>query len=479
MISRHISIDDKYISKMKPYIEKYNGNLGAALREMINKVEIYDNHKSSLYFSLFDWMLKEADGRIVPDNIVDEIIDPSLINSIEGLREYVNNRFDKLKWNIKIDIKSDIDKLPNYVLIEIRGSLERINIVASILSKYLIRHSSESYPLGIESVTNINEHVRVRLSIMGKNKAQESLLLHFGYMNKMLDAVKDRPSFWKPIIGQHTYSNYNMITIHRNYFEDLLANNVHMEDIMIYLMTKKPIQDISLSDLLLIIKDVYENSRIVDSIEIFNNDMIIYHSYRNPESIEKLKNILINLLKVSGHLYDTKLTSSSIIFRYIPDTDIEISKIIDSLKTSKSGLDQELIMFLTFLNGIKDIPEISSSFVFLGKDIGKSLIQEYEKENNINHNDWNIEKFKIALETIDKKLYRTSEWKIDNNSIHYIIKKCNVAKIDNRINPYICGAMRDLFKGALKYVFGNDARLDIRKFVSKKDNFCEVVLRTI
>lgn len=478
MISRHISIDEKYMNKMKPYIDKYNGNLGAALREMINKVEIYDNRANSLYLSLFDWMLKEADGRIPPDNVIDEMIDPSLINSIERLREYINNRFDKLRWNVKIDIKSDTDKLPSYILVEIRGPFQKINVIASILSKYLIRHSSESAPLGIESVVSLNECIRVRLSIMDKNKSYESLFLYFGYKDKILKAVKDKPYFWKTIMEQHTYSSYNMVTIHRNYFEDLLSDNIPIGDIMLDILAKKPIQDIPLNELLLYIKDIYENSRIVDTIEIYNNDMIIYHGYRNPKSIEKLKKILTNLLENSGHLYDTKLTSNGIIFRYRPDIDMKISQIIDNLKMSKSGVDQELTMFMTFLNGLKDIPEISSSFVFLGKDIGRSLMQEYEKENNINHKDWDIEKFKNALQTIDQKFHRKSEWKIDNSDIYYIVKKCNIAKIDNKINPYICSAIREMFKGSLNYVFGDNARLDVRKFASNKDNFCEVILKT-
>jgi hypothetical protein len=144
---------------------------------------------------------------------------------------------------------------------------------------------------------------------------------HMGIHNDSLcmtlgEVMKDKPSFWKKIIEEHVLSCYNMVTIHKNYFEDLLANNTPTGDTMIELTTRRPITDIPIKELLLVIKDIYENSRIVDAVEIDDNDIILYHNYRNQEAIYKLKRIIMKLLEDSGHSYDAKLTSNMIILKH-------------------------------------------------------------------------------------------------------------------------------------------------------------------
>ena len=246
MISKHISIDEEYFDRIKPYIEKHNGSFGAALKEIINQVEMY-NYYTNIDIPLSDWIFKEAEGRLVPDSVIDTIIDPSLINSMKRLDEYINDRFSKPEWNVNINLEVDNDALPSNILIDIRGSLSKINVVACILSKYLIRHSSERSPLGIKSVITFDESIRVELCIMDKKKSFESLSTYFGYTDEMLEIIKDKPAFWKTLIERHIISNYNMVTIHKNHFEELLTNDIsRLGEITIEILTKKTIQDIPL-----------------------------------------------------------------------------------------------------------------------------------------------------------------------------------------------------------------------------------------
>jgi len=493
MISKHISIDEEYFDKIKPYIEKHNGSLGAALREIINQIEMY-NSQTKIDPSLSDWIFNQVEGRLAPNSVIDGIIDPSLINSMKKLDEYLNNRFSKSEWNVNINLEADCETLPSHILVDIRGSPSKINAMAGILSKYLIIHSYERSPLGIKSVASFGESIRIEYCMMDKKKSLESLSTYFGYTDEILTIIKDRPTFWKTIIERHIISDYNMVTIHRNHFEELLANHMSvLGEITIEILTKKSLRDIPLKELLYLIKNIYENSRIVDMIEIDKYDMIVYHSYRNQKAIDKLTKILVALLENSGHLYDARPTSNMIILRYIPDIDIKIDQIISNLKISNSDIDQELARFIICLNGLKDMPDISLALTPLGRKIGKSLMQEYEKENlkeNLNgqnsHNkengksnyNWDIEKFKKAIETIDLKCHRISEWKLENGSTSYTVKKCNIAKDGNKINPYICRTIREMFKGALNYVFGDNTKLEIKKLMSHGDNSCEVIIRT-
>jgi len=376
MITKHISIEEEYIDKIRPYIEKHDGDLGAAIEDIMG--QIYNSGSLLIDSHLFDWMIKED-------------------KEMNNLSEFFGEELLK------------IIKDPYF---------------SSIINKLIIQHIS---------------------------------------------------------------SNYNMVTIHRRYFEDLLADNIPI-DPMIEIISRKPLQDIPLDQLLAKIKETYEASRIVDRIEIDKNNLILYHSYRDKKAIDRLKKILVKFLDSSGHLYNVESTSNSIILVHKPDIDTKINDMIDNLKNSNDRIDQELTTFLTILNGARDIPDISP-FISIGRNVGKSIMQIYEEENNIKS--WSLVDFKNILDIIDSKLGRTSESNIEPNAypnmdisgnvkgriIRYIVKKCSVAKEEDKFNPYICHTMREVFKGMLEYTFGNNTDLEIKKLLSHRDSLCEVIIR--
>lgn len=263
--------------------------------------------------------------------------------------------------------------------------------------------------------------------------------------------------------------------IHRNYFEDILATNIPAGETTIEYLAKKPIREIQLTDMLDLIKQVYENSRIVDRIDIEKDTMIIYHNYRTKEAVDKIKRIILNILEANGHLYDGRSTANMIVLTHRPDIGIKINELIGDLKKSTNRVDQELLMFITFLNGLKDIPDVPLSLSILGRRLGRSIMQEYEKENNITN--WNLESFKKAFEIIDSKLHRDSDCNMEGKNLHYSVRKCNLASNGNIVDPCICHTIRETFKGALGYAFGNKALLDVHKLLSRGDNLCEVVIR--
>src|SRR3989338_7390161 len=59
--TRNVSLEEEHIKILKPNMEKCNGNLSAAIREMIN--QNVSTKKTDLSESfLFRWMMKEVDG---------------------------------------------------------------------------------------------------------------------------------------------------------------------------------------------------------------------------------------------------------------------------------------------------------------------------------------------------------------------------------------------------------------------------------
>lgn len=477
IVTRHISLDNDCIDKMQPYVQKHNGNFSAAVREIIDRAGKYSSlqNSSSIDSSLFKWMLTEIDGRLVPGNLLDEIVDPSLINSMRKFEEHLRTRFNDLEWSIDLAIRSDCDSSPSDVLIEIRGAPQKIKFVASIICQYLVKNSSDNASLGIRSIGNFSDSLKIELSRSNKKDAQNSLYNFFGGMDEVIKAIKSRPSFWKTVIDGHLLSNYSMVTVHRNYFEDLLAGKIPMGEITIETLAKKPIQEIPLKEMLPLIKEVYETSRVVDRVEIDQETVILFHNYRNIEVIDKLKKSLAALLEANGHLYDAKSTANMIVLTHRPDVGIKINEIVNNLKISNSRVDQELIMFMAFLKGLKNIPDIPMSLTLLGRRMGKSLMQEYERENNINK--WNLEAFQSAFGAIDSRLHRESEWKIDRNNLVYTVRKCNIVTEGNTVDKCVCQTIRETFRGAVNHAFGAQAQLEIRSLLSHGDNCCEVLIR--
>ncbi|HMB46114.1 MAG TPA: hypothetical protein VKL21_09855, partial [Candidatus Methanoperedens sp.] len=102
IVTKHISIDKECVEKLKPQLEKHNGNFSAAIREIIdrNGKSIFPNNSSAIDSSLFKWLLTEVNGTLIPDNVMDELIDPILINSIRKLEDCLNCRFRELEWDI-------------------------------------------------------------------------------------------------------------------------------------------------------------------------------------------------------------------------------------------------------------------------------------------------------------------------------------------------------------------------------------------
>jgi len=464
---------------MKPYIDKHKGNFSAAIREIIDRAGNYKLHMNSQMVdnSLFKWLLTETDDVLISDNVLDELIDPMLINSMKTLEDCLTRKFSDLEWGISVTIRSDSDTQPSEVIIEIKGSYQKIRFVARILSQYMVKNSPEDASLEIKSVNNFGDCTTIEMSKSNKSDAQRSITTFFGGMNDVTKAIKDSPSFWKTIINGHVLSNYNMVTIHRNYFEDLLANKIPLGEITIETLAKKPIQEIPLKEMLPLVKEVYEASKIVDRVEIDKENIILFHSYRNNEVIDKLKKSLVTLLEASGHLYDAKSTTNIIVLTHRPDVGIKINEIVENLKISNSRVDQDLIMFMAFLKGLKNIPDIPLSLTLLGKRIGKSLMQEYEKENNVPV--WKLKDFQKVLEAIDSRIHRDSQWKLEENTLLYTIKKCDIVSEGSTFDPYICHAIRETFKGALEYAFGDTAELYVNKLLSHGDDSCEIIIRTM
>jgi predicted hydrocarbon binding protein len=478
-VLKHISLDDEHVEKMKPYMEKNGGNLCAAIKDIINLAGKHSLHQNSsaIDAGLLNWMLEEVEDILVPDKVLDEILDPGLMTSMSKFEKSIRKRLEEFEWDIDIAIKYDSETYPSEILIEMRGASQKTKFLASLLSQYLVKNSLAYIPLEIKFFVQINSCIKIGFFRSNKNDAQMSLISYFGNFNEIMNVIKDRPDFWKEIVHRHLSSNYNMVTVHRNYLEDIFTDKMPAGEIMIETRAKKPLQDIPLKKFLTLMKEVYEASRIVDMVDIDNDTIIVSHYYRNKNAAERLRHGLVMLLEANGHLYDAKATTNQIVLRHRPDVGMKINEMVDHMKTSSSTVYQELMLFMVFLEGLRDMPDIPMSLSVLGRRIGKSLLKEYEKENGIEN--WDLETFKNAMETIDTRLHRVSEWKVENMDLLYTIRQCSIAETGNTFDRYKCHTIREVFKGVLEQALGNKAEMKINKLISHGDSFCEVSIRML
>lgn len=335
-ITRNVSINKQYVEKLKPSIEKHNGNFSAAVRDVISQAALPSFRNSvSIDNFLFKWMVDEIEDRLLPDNVLDEIIDPRLIDSMENLESFLNNKFIELEWDVGIVLKYDSNTSPSDILMEINGSPQKIKFVASLISQFLVKNSLKmpiNIPLKISSTVHSDRCVRVEFSRSNKKEALDSLVSFFGSENEIIKTIKSKPAFWKAVINTHVLNNYSMVTVPRNYFEELFDDKVPTGQTIIENRAMKPINEIPLEEVFSLIKEVYETSRIVDRVEIDKKNLILFHTYRNKNAIEKLKTSLINLLDANGHLYDAKSTANMIFLTYRQNK-------IDVMKKSSNRFD--------------------------------------------------------------------------------------------------------------------------------------------
>jgi len=477
VVTKNIALGSDYLKKLSPYIDKHDGNLSAAIRELIDNVgkSVIPDNTACISKPLFNWLINEMDGRLIPYEILSVLIPPYLICKLDQLNVYINKTLKELNWDAYVKIDYDSEP-PTNISFVVNGNLPKIKIISLMLSQFIVQNSSETHPFAVKSIMNNDNNIKVELfKTSNKKDGLKSLDIFFGRMEETMKNLREHNSFWKCIIHRHSISNYQMVTIHKNYYEDIMSGKIPMGEIMIEILAKKPIHDIQLKELLPLVKQVYEVSGVVDRVEIKNSDMILFHSYRNKDAIERIKKSLIMLLETSGHIYDGKITTNMIVLSHRPDVGMKINEIVNNLKVSNSKLDHELITFLSYLKDLKNISDTPMSVSVLGRRIGVSLIQEYEKENNIKQ--WDLTNFKTAFTLIDSKIHRDSDWKLDGDILLYRIKKCDICMDGDTIDAYVCRAAREAFKGALHHAFGSRAEMEIKRLRTHGDNYCEVSIK--
>ena len=156
-------MEDEYIQKLQPFLDKNNGNLSAAIRDAIELADAalqghesiedaleyfiegstkYPAIRNSLIESgecilisqlSFRWLIQNTDGILVADELVSELFNPYRIKNISDLLEYLNKRSRNLGWGIEASISNWEEENIDIIVLE-HGDPNLRAFLAEILS---------------------------------------------------------------------------------------------------------------------------------------------------------------------------------------------------------------------------------------------------------------------------------------------------------------------------------------------------------
>jgi hypothetical protein len=343
VVRKNISLEPIHIKKLESLISKHNGNLSAAIRDAIDITDaslhrygsveeaiakiaadtknltgreesIESGRNVLLSKPIFLWMLKSTKGIPLENEIFEEVLDPLKITTISELDTKINEISRESGWNCQVSLFCMDDISPATATVTIAGDNEFYrDFVAHLVIMFLAINKG----LDIEVVHKRATSTRIDLKHREKGTQPVAAIKYFGYLKDTMMEFKSREEFWKNLVEIYSSVNYNMVSLYKGNYEELLSSNSLMDAGIFESISKKHIGSIPHKDFLKLLKKTEESLLIIDKIEILGNGINIYHNYRNEKAIQNIRDYYISLMKANGHEYKAKYSKSLIVLDHI------------------------------------------------------------------------------------------------------------------------------------------------------------------
>ncbi|MCZ7402060.1 MAG: hypothetical protein O8C61_07545 [Candidatus Methanoperedens sp.] len=343
VVRKNISLEQIHLKKLDSLILKHNGNLSAAIRDAIDVTEAslkrYGSVEDAIIGIKFDkkeltgieesinsginvllsrpiflWMLKWVRGIPFENEKFEDVLDPLKINTISELDKRINDISRESGWNCQISIFSMDDINPVSVTLTIASDNELIReFVAQLAVMFLANYKS----LDIDVVHKRATSIRIDLKIREKGAQPVGAINYFGYLKDIMTELRSKEEFWKNLMEIYSAVNYNMVSIYKGNYQDLLACDLPVDAGIFESISKKHIADIPHQDFLKLLKKTEESLLVVDKIEIMNDGINIYHNYKKETAIKKIQEHYISLLRANGHEYEAKYSTTLIVLNHV------------------------------------------------------------------------------------------------------------------------------------------------------------------
>ncbi len=343
VVRKNISLEPIHLKKLESLIEEHKGNLSAAIRDAIDITEValrrygkvsealskigaekkeltgreesIESGRNVLISApIFLWMLKWTRGIPLDPEIFDELLDPLKIITISEIDKKINDLSRESGWNCKVSLFCMDDINPTTATVSIAGDNELYReFVAQLVVMFLALNKG----LDIDLVHRRATTVRIDLKSREKGTAPLAARKHFGYLKDTMSEFKSKEDFWRALIDIYSSMNYNMVSLYRGHYEELLSGNTPINAGMFESISKKHIASIPHPDFLKLLKKVDEALMFIDKIEIMDNGINVYHNYKDEKAIQKIRDYYLSLLKANGHDYEAKYSTSLIVFNHV------------------------------------------------------------------------------------------------------------------------------------------------------------------
>ncbi|MCX9015226.1 MAG: hypothetical protein OIN89_10660 [Candidatus Methanoperedens sp.] len=326
-IRKNISLEKNHLDKLDPLITKNKGNFSAAIREIIDLIDtmlnnpddiskVIDGLKTDYNFTenIIYWLIKQSRGKLIEQEVLDNIIDPTKIVLLTDLEKYLDDMTNGGNWQTSIKI-SDYDNnvMPSSVNVVLTGhSVYKMEFLGGIISSFLVTHKKQEV---FSMKREANKIIIAFKQQNNTNLAKHSLVRHFGYMEDIMREISKNHEFWKCIGNLYRQTNYNMVVIPKKYYNELLTGTEVPGCLTapIEAIHRIPIKDIPLEKLIRTMKSVYEHMGIVERIDMDENTLNIYHGYSDPRAIQAIEKLLMGVLDTHGTKYESCCSENLIV----------------------------------------------------------------------------------------------------------------------------------------------------------------------
>lgn len=482
IIRKNISLNEEYLKKLEPLMQKHNGNLSAVIRDVIDLADVAFRDPDSvkklikgikkeqnLTSATLNWALKNLAGRLPEEEVVHSIIGDNT-TSFSSLEKRLNELGEEMYWNTSVKIKADDENLPNNIFLTIAGKNQDMSrFMASIIAIF----AAKKYNFGVSKIRTLENSLEMEMKKSGNGWIPKSLVENFGYMDCAFSELHKKPHFWNTIINLYLNMDYDMVMMSRSLFNEILGGKTSLKATACFeRFYGCPINQVSFDDFIKKMKMLYEPMGIIKNMELNKDSIVIHHGLTEPEAIKKLAALFVELIKLNGHTYRSDVGENLIILKPQPKVDAIFVKILEELKNNNSpgNLHTNIVKILDVLKSMSFNESFTKS---QGVEIGKILIQLYEKNKAID--DWNANTFAEYMQEASAILKQDSKWEvIGENMIHGKISACPLARTNGDINITNCTFIEGLLDGWISHAFNERADRIYRERSQINNKFCEI-----
>jgi hypothetical protein len=464
ILRKNISLNEEYLGKLEPLMQKHKGNLSAVIREVIDLADaafqdpdsvkklISGLKKEQNLTSLtLIWALKNLTGRLPDDNTVQNIIGNN-IYSLSDLEGRLNELGNEIYWDLSVKISPDNNIQPENVNFKVTGKNPD---TCRFLSAIIATFSAQKYKLSVSDFRIINASCEFNMIKGEEDRALKSVVENFGYMDGAFSELYKKPGFWNIIVQIYIMMDYEMVVIPRHLFEDILSRKTTNKiTTCIERYCGYPINKISSEDFLIKVKILFQTIGLIEDMDINKNSLIIHHRFTNREAIGWLASMFEEILRQNGQTYNSIIGENLIILKQLPEVSKILVRMAEDLTVRDEPAGNYYSNLVKMLNLLRNVPSNDEFLKSLSSKFGKKIIQNYKKDNNISS--WDVSTFEKYMKDMSAILKHESKWSIvGENIIFGQIFTCPLVKDNAQTSNINCTFIKGLYDGWISDAFGD------------------------